>query len=41
METLQEFMTATKGNCYIFAGAFLFSAIFLWRFLVGRDKADD
>ena len=38
MHTLQEFLTHTKGLCYILGGIFLVAFIPFWLFLVERQK---
>lgn len=38
MHTLQEFMTLTKGLCYIVAGIFLVGFIPFWLFLTEREE---
>ena len=38
METLQDFLTFTKGICYIVAAVFLIGFIPFWRLLTDREK---
>ena len=40
MHTLQEYMTFTKGLCYIIAGIFMVGFIPFWLFLIDRERKD-
>jgi hypothetical protein len=36
--TLQEYLTFTKGTCYVLAGLFLIGFIGFWLFLTNREE---
>ena len=38
MHTLQDFLSHTKGICYLVAAAFLIGFIPFWLFLTDREK---
>jgi hypothetical protein len=40
IQTLQEFMTQTKGILYLLAVGYLVAFVGFWRFLHDREKED-
>jgi hypothetical protein len=38
METMQEYLTLTKGACYLIAAVVLIGFIPFWMFLTEREK---